>query len=134
MSEFIKQEDIPSVLEQLIDKATFVDPADGSAKQRSVVLVFHESSGDMKYFRALGYNVYNATNVLELVDTRHLHQYVTRSQDAASLTSVLCYLGIPHQHLHNAGNDAVYTLQAMIGLAVKRRLTSLEASRKAPEQ
>jgi hypothetical protein len=27
--------------------------------------------------------------------------------------------------MHNAGNDAVYTLQALLGLAVERRLYSL---------
>ncbi|KAL2022330.1 hypothetical protein VTK56DRAFT_5728 [Thermocarpiscus australiensis] len=132
MSEFICQADIPSILAQLIDEATFMDPVDGILRQRQVVLVFHESSSDVKYLRTLGYNVYNAQNVLEVVDTRELHQYVTRSNDSASLESVLRYLGITYQYLHNAGNDAVYTLRAMVGLAVKKRMASLENVGKKP--
>lgn len=125
-SEFIKQADIPSILEQLVDKATLVDPVDGTAKPRPVVLVFHECSGDISFLKTLGYSIYNAENVLEIADTREMHQFVARSDDSRALGAVLNYLDIPSQHLHNAGNDAVYTLRAMIGLAVKKRLMSLE--------
>ena len=47
--------------------------------------------------------------------------------------NVLAYLGISYRYLHNAGNDAVYTLQAMVALAVKKRVMSLEGRRKKAE-
>jgi DNA polymerase III alpha subunit (gram-positive type) len=128
MSEFIKLADIPSILEDLIDNATLTDPIDGTTKQRPVVLVFHESSADLKYLDTVGYNSDNAENIVEVVDTREMHQYAVRSNNSASLASVLGSLEIQYKHLHNAGNDAVYTLQAMVGLAVKKRLSSLEAA------
>jgi len=90
------------------------------------VLVFHESASDIKYLKLLSYDVDQAKNVVEIVDTRQMHQFLIQSNDSASLASVLHYLGISYSNLHNAGNDAVYTLQAMIGLAVKKRLMSLE--------
>ncbi len=62
-----------------------------------------------------------------------MHQALVRSNDSSSLTSVLTCLGIPHRHLHNAGNDAVYTMQAMIGLAVRKRMMSLEKARETSE-
>lgn len=125
-SEFIKQAEIPAILEQLIDKATSADPVDGTFMPRPVVLVFHESSADISYLEKLGYSIYKAKNVAEIADTREMHQFVSRNKDGRSLGSVLDYLGVPSRDLHNAGNDAVYTLRAMIGLAVKKRLMSLE--------
>lgn len=39
-----------------------------------------------------------------------------------SLGAVLNDLEISHTYLHNAGNDAVYTMQAMLALAIEARL------------
>lgn len=130
MSEFIKLADIPSTIEQLVENGGVIN---GTTTPRPVVLVFHESSADLKFLATVGYNILAAKNVVEVVDTREMHQYVTRSKDSTSLASVLGSLRISYMHLHNAGNDAVYTLQAMIGLAVKRRLASLEDAGKEPE-
>jgi DNA polymerase III alpha subunit (gram-positive type) len=92
-----------------------------------VVLVFHESSSDIKYLKYLSYYVEAARNVIDVADTREMHQYLARSNDSASLASVLSYLDYEYRNLHNAGNDAVYTLRAMIGLAVKKMGMSLES-------
>ncbi|KAL2263226.1 hypothetical protein VTK26DRAFT_7720 [Humicola hyalothermophila] len=133
MSEIIKNKDVVPNIIQVIDKAASTGSTGKAPEHRPVVLVFHESFSDIKFLETLGYSVYDAGNVLEVVDTKEMHQYVTRSNNSASLASVLSALGIPHQHLHNAGNDAVYTLRAMIGLAVKRRLQSLEGHPKKPK-
>ncbi|AEO69387.1 uncharacterized protein THITE_2119734 [Thermothielavioides terrestris NRRL 8126] len=125
-SEFVNQSFVEPLIRGLIDGATFVDPIDGATKPRPVVLVFHEASSDIKYLKLVGYHVGDAKNVLEVVDTCKMHQYLIQSNNQSSLGAVLTYLDIPHRHLHNAGNDAVYTLQAMIGLAVKKRQMSLE--------
>ncbi|KAK4237394.1 hypothetical protein C8A03DRAFT_34641 [Achaetomium macrosporum] len=125
-SEFVRQAQIEPILKQLVEGATLTDPVDGMTKQRPVVLVFHEAASDIKYLKLLAYHVEAVRNVLEVVDTRMMHQYLVRSNDSASLASVLNHLSIPYRHLHNAGNDAVYTLQAMVGLAVAKRLKSLE--------
>ncbi|KAK4106876.1 hypothetical protein N658DRAFT_414096 [Parathielavia hyrcaniae] len=118
-SEFLLLSQVEPLITDLIDKAT--TPAGGSSP-RPVVLVFHESSSDIKYLRVLSYHVEAAPNVVEVVDTREMHQYMARSNDSASLATVLSSVGIrSFRHLHNAGNDAVYTLQAMVGLAVKMR-------------
>ncbi len=103
---------------------------DGNRYQRPVVLVFHESSQDVKYLKALGYDIHRLSNVIDLVDTREMHQYITQRQNPTSLGSVLDFLGILSNHLHNAGNDAAFTMRAMIGLAVGKRLMSLESTGK----
>jgi DNA polymerase III alpha subunit (gram-positive type) len=92
---------------------------------RPVVLVFHDSHSDIKYLAHLGYDLYAARNVLEAVDTQEMNKYITRADNSSALGSVLTRLKMASMHLHNAGNDAVYTLQIMIGLAVEKRLLSL---------
>ncbi|KAL2143364.1 hypothetical protein VTI28DRAFT_10543 [Corynascus sepedonium] len=125
-TEFVNESHIARILKEIVDDATLVDPIDGTKKPRPVVLVFHESSSDIKYLRYVSYSVEAAQNVLEVVDTREMHQYLVRSNDSASLASVLDNLGFSYHYLHNAGNDAVYTLQAMVGLAVKKLEATLE--------
>jgi DNA polymerase III alpha subunit (gram-positive type) len=123
---------IPSILQQLIDKASLVDPADGIVKPRHVVLVFHERSADIKYLQSsVKYNITDAMNVLDVVDTKEMHQYATQDLNGRALETVLKYLDIHYENLHNGGNDAVYTLRAMIGLVVDKRLKSIAKAEKA---
>ena len=46
-------------------------------------------------------------------------QYLKRDSNPRNLGSTLAELGIVGWNLHNAGNDATYTLQAMIAIAIK---------------
>ncbi|KAK1781706.1 hypothetical protein QBC45DRAFT_38118 [Copromyces sp. CBS 386.78] len=122
-SEFIEVAKIASVLKETIEVKS---SAGGDGAKRPVVLVFHDQSADLKYIRMLGYDVASADNILEVVDTREMYQYLSRSNNATKLSNVCGYLDIPWKNMHNAGNDAVYTLQAMIGLAIEMRQKSLK--------
>lgn len=93
------------------------------------MLVFHDSASDIKFLEALKYDVTEAKSVLEIVDTRDMYQHGVKASQPAGLERVLAELNIPSRYLHNAGNDAVYTMQAMIGLAFKLRQKSLERAR-----
>ncbi|KAK4165304.1 good for full DBP5 activity protein 2 [Cladorrhinum sp. PSN259] len=124
-TEFIKEKEIAKVVEEIIDHARF-GPAGLNPEPRPVVLVFHDSSADIKYLEKCGYNVYAADNVIDMMDTKDMHQYTLRTNNPGSLEKALGYLGIPCKNLHNAGNDAAYTLRAMLGLAVMKRIKSLE--------
>lgn len=46
-------------------------------------------------------------------------RYLKREANPRNLGSILAELGITGWNLHNAGNDAVYTLQAMVAIAIK---------------
>jgi len=91
-----------------------------------VVLVFHDSASDIKYLESIKYEVAEAKNVLEIVDTRDMYQHAVKANNPASLERVLAELNIQSRFLHNAGNDAVYTMQALIGLAFQQRKKSLQ--------
>ncbi|KAK4196482.1 putative exonuclease [Triangularia verruculosa] len=117
-TELIFGHDVPNIMRSIINNSP-----------HPVVLVFHESKADIKFLKTINYNIYEAKNVIELVDTKYLHQYAIRSGNQPSVGTVCDYLEIHTKNLHNAGNDAVYTLQAMIGLAVKQREESLKRAR-----
>lgn len=124
-SEFVPLAQVANLLKSIIDEAT-VTGADGIKRAQEVVLVFHETSSDVKYLEIVGYDIYKNDNLLEIVDTKHMKQSALRSDHATKLESILFQLGLPYGNLHNAGNDAVYTLRAMIGLAVERRVQGLK--------
>jgi len=101
-------------------------------KLRDVIIVGHDIQVDMQYLNRMNVNVVVAQNFLKTVDTKDMHQHWARSQNGRSLGYVLNDLEISHKNLHNAGNDAAYTMQAMIALAVgdasgcKPSMTSIE--------
>lgn len=68
-------------------------------------LVGHDLKGDVKWLNTLGISFPERHNRL---DTQRLLSYSTGQKN--SLTNCLRLLEIPHSHLHNAGNDAFYTL------------------------
>jgi hypothetical protein len=54
-----------------------------------------------------------------MADTAFMWRYLKREGNPRNLGSILAELGIIGWNLHNAGNDAVYTLQAMIAIVIK---------------
>jgi hypothetical protein len=66
---------------------------------------------------------------LETADTAFMWRYLKRETNPRNLGSILAELGIIGWNLHNAGNDAVYTLQAMVATAIKH----IEEKHKAKE-
>ena len=59
-------------------------------------------------------------------------RYLTDENNPRNLATILAELGITAWNLHNAGNDAVYTLQALIAIVIKS--LSEEQTRKREEK
>jgi hypothetical protein len=74
----------------------------------------------LKYLKALKLDVAKIDNLAGIADTRDMHQYIYRAQNPTKLATILNTLGLEYRNLHNAGNDAVYTMQAMIGLTSEK--------------
>jgi hypothetical protein len=81
---------------------------------------------DVDYLRQLGYDPYNLSNLQELIDTSSMYRAFQREPNPRNLGSVLTNIDIAGWYLHNAGNDAVYTLQAMIAIAMRAMLEKLD--------
>ncbi|KAI0429698.1 hypothetical protein F5Y09DRAFT_356807 [Xylaria sp. FL1042] len=91
-----------------------------SEDQRPVIIVGHEIEQDLKYLTRIGYNPWSSPLIVDEIDTKNMFQRIKRSPDGRSLAIICTELGIPGNNYHNAGNDAVYTLRAMIAMAIKR--------------
>jgi DNA polymerase III alpha subunit (gram-positive type) len=132
-SEFINQAEIPEIVASCF-KHPFSKPGaapldNGNYPKRNIIVVGHDIASDIAFLQKVGYNVYNLSNLQEFADTADMHRYLRRLESPRNLACVLSELGLIGWNLHNAGNDAVYTLQAMIGIAIEH----LKAKRKDKE-
>ncbi|RHZ57551.1 hypothetical protein CDV55_101078 [Aspergillus turcosus] len=85
-------------------------------QKRNLILVGHNTSMDVKYLATLGIKVFEdvTTAFLERIDTAELYRIIRSETNQRSLAGILGELGIIGWNLHNAGNDARYTLEALV--------------------
>lgn len=88
------------------------------SSQRELVVVGHDVRQDITYFNDIGIDLRALAGLREPIDTQGMHQAWCSSTNGRGLVTVLNDLNIPNKNLHNAGNDAHYTLCAMLGIAV----------------
>ncbi|KAK5165174.1 uncharacterized protein LTR77_009272 [Saxophila tyrrhenica] len=138
-STWIRLADAPQLLARI-----FSDPSKLSQaaafdtpwpEKRNVVLVGHGLANDESYMRRLGFDMHDISNIIGYADTQKL-----AGVNMIALTKILTGLGIHAVNLHNAGNDAAYTLQALTRMvttelgqvgSVEKRLRQITA--KPPE-
>ncbi|KAI9199337.1 uncharacterized protein BJ171DRAFT_518825 [Polychytrium aggregatum] len=80
------------------------------------IVVGHALHGDAKMLESIGITVAS----MESYDTQRVYQGLTGKPEVLSLTRMAQALGIPARHLHNAGNDACYTMQIFITILTQR--------------
>ncbi|KFY02812.1 hypothetical protein O988_01887 [Pseudogymnoascus sp. VKM F-3808] len=123
-SEWIKIADAPKAVADCFkppysNLGSPTNPLADPSKKRNIVLVGHDLQADIAFLRQLGYDPGNLSNLLECTDTAHMYRAFRREPNNSGLGKVLSDLDIAGWDLHNAGNDAVYTLQAMLAISVK---------------
>ncbi|KAL7938978.1 hypothetical protein V8C35DRAFT_289782 [Trichoderma chlorosporum] len=101
-------------------------------KRRRLVFVGHDARQDIKYLSSVGFEILSLRGLVEQLDTKEIHQAWKELDNGKSLVSVLNDLSIRSKHLHNAGNDAVFTLRALIGVAIEE-IREKEAKAKGEE-
>ncbi|KAF5847775.1 hypothetical protein GGP41_009017 [Bipolaris sorokiniana] len=97
-------------------------PTKQSNEKRNIVLLGHDTLGDIHYLQQLGYDPVKEENILEIMDTATMYRVWHRDQQPTKLGNILSDFDIVGWKLHNAGNDAVYTLQAMLGICVREAM------------
>lgn len=80
-------------------------------EEKDGILICHQVSSELKYFRKIGLTY---PHNIKTLDTLNLNQISRLGGN--SLWATLRMLGIPYAYLHNAGNDAYYTLLAALAL------------------
>jgi DNA polymerase III alpha subunit (gram-positive type) len=121
-SEMVPQKELCKTIEAIFfefsDKTFEGKEAIPGKQKRNIILVGHDVQADMQYLRGMGVDLMAADNFVKTIDTKDLHQHWSKAGQGRGLGYVLDDLGLQNKNLHNAGNDAAYTLQAMVGLAV----------------
>ena len=103
---------------------------EGVGKKRTIVLVGHDVASDVRFLQRVGYDVSNLSTLHSsnpVIDTQKLFRAFQKIKNpsriatgqSVSLATVMEELDIAPFGLHNAGNDAAYTLQVMVGMAVE---------------
>ena len=114
-------------------------------QHRNIILVGHDLGSDLAYLRQLGSQIFSPGRntspiaamevnahgtsrsetlaaILEALDTGILYRVLVKEQQTRSLARVLGGVGKTGWYLHNGGNDARYTLEALVGIVVAARL------------
>ncbi|TKA74428.1 hypothetical protein B0A55_06208 [Friedmanniomyces simplex] len=117
------------------DTSTEVNSTATPEEKRTIVLLGHDINQDITYLHSIGFSVLNRSHLAEPLDTATMFKSYTRDNNATSLGRVLLHFDIDGWYLHNAGNDAVYTMQALLAIAVRAAAGrgSEEAGRKVGE-
>lgn len=82
--------------------------------KRKIVLVGHGLANEHAYMKRLGFS---PENVVDNLDTQRVASL--KKSHTPGLSRLLSALSMDATNHHNAGNDAAYTLQALVALAVK---------------
>lgn len=121
-SDFVKLSHAPKAIEALFNhpygREASMYEDNGTPEKRNIVFVGHDATNDTSYLRQLGYDPIELPNLIEVMDTALMHRALVRGPNNRSLGQVLYELEISGWNLHNAGNDAVYTMQAMLAMSV----------------
>lgn len=123
-STFPEEWDLIDTLSSILDSYT-------RDRDIEVMLVGQDLQGDLRYLSNAGYDVAQAVSSVDIVDTQILYQAWAADTQARNLRRILSDLRIPYAFLHNAGNDAMYTLRAMITMGVEGPMPVGETDRTA---
>lgn len=96
------------------------------------MFVGHDARQDIKYLSSIGFDVLALRGLVDQLDTKEIHQAWKGSDQGRSLAHILGDLFIHSKHLHNAGNDAVFTLRGLVGMAIEQ-IREKEAEAKGEE-
>jgi hypothetical protein len=118
-SAFIPLGDAGRILQRIFNDPSRIHEACDFDKviadvEPAIMLVGHDLKSDTDYLKKLGFT---PSHVVGKFDTQRLARISKRSPPG--LAKLLAALSINATNLHNAGNDAAYTLQALVGVAVQ---------------
>ncbi|KAK5125451.1 hypothetical protein LTR85_000560 [Meristemomyces frigidus] len=120
-STWIRLADAKTVLQRIFADPTRLHEAadfskDISSTDRRIILVGHGLTNDEQYLRRIGFSATAVGSIVGHADTQ-----VLAGMGMYALCKLLVAVGISAINLHNGGNDAMYTMQAMV------KMTALEA-------
>ncbi|KAI9708315.1 MAG: hypothetical protein M1820_004019 [Bogoriella megaspora] len=142
-SQFISINDAPAILTQILAPSTTLPSSEralhytpprhapaSSLTSRNVVIVGHDIQSDLAYLGTLSKDfdplfptrqigIPQTSPVMDVLDTAAMDRVSRHEQQPRQLAMLLVEYDITGWNLHNAGNDAAYTLHAMLALTLK---------------
>jgi len=122
VTTWIKLRDASYLMKRLFSNpARVADAADFSIDipngGRNIIFIAHAASNDKEYLRSVGFSMESVSGLVRTMDTQVLCG--GSKKKPVALRRLLLSLGVAPVNLHNAGNDAAYTLQAVILMMLK---------------
>lgn len=121
-SEFVDLKDVPRVIASCFKypySAKNAKNISDDGERRNIIFLGHDTKQDVAYLQKLGYDPRNLANLIEFQDTAAMWRAITGEQSTRGLAHIMYALELDSWNTHNAGNDAVYTVHAMIGICIK---------------
>lgn len=122
-SEFVPLKDLPASVAACFLPPFCADPEGGSnvedSDKRNLIFLGHNTLTDVKYLQDIGFDPLVLPNLLEAQDSANLYRVWQRQEQPTKLAKILEGFNIDHFGLHNAGNDAVYTMQSFLAICVR---------------
>ncbi|KAH0340514.1 hypothetical protein KCU81_g6748, partial [Aureobasidium melanogenum] len=122
-SEFVNLKDVPRMVASCFKYPYSAKDAknttEDDGEKRNIIFLGHDTKQDVAYLHKLGYDPKNLANLLEFQDTAAMWRAITGEQSIRGLAHIMYALELESWNTHNAGNDAVYTVHAMIGMCIK---------------
>jgi hypothetical protein len=88
---------------------------------RKIVLVGHNLQADLGYLQNINIIPETTGNIIDHIDTQRMWHALMKGQGNSrnpGLSNLLLWSKVKHHGMHNAGNDAMYTLQLALRLAI----------------
>ncbi|KAL2814221.1 hypothetical protein BDW59DRAFT_154444 [Aspergillus cavernicola] len=121
-SEFIPAETISKTIQDSFSHPSFFFFSEPDKKPRPLVLVGHSLAADIQYLELANVHIVDeatgTSKFADQIDTAASFQIIRGEIEARSLGAVIAELGMTGWNLHNAGNDARYTMQALVAMLV----------------
>jgi hypothetical protein len=99
---------------------------------RNVFLVGHGITSDVHYLKkTIGFDLGSMPSITAIIDTRQLFRsvFMMKTHESTSLKDTMQKLGFrPGRHLHNSGNDAMFTLKVVFHLLRMQHTAAVERS------
>jgi hypothetical protein len=86
-------------------------------EKRNLVFLGHDTLSDVNYLQKLGYDPLKVENIIEALDTAKMYQAWRRDSQPTNLGRIMNDFDVAAWKLHNAGNDAMYTVSVWTGWA-----------------
>ncbi|KAH0354110.1 hypothetical protein KCU81_g1340, partial [Aureobasidium melanogenum] len=115
-SEVVPLKHIHKTLTQSFDNPSPNSIRASDRGSRSLIFVGHGLSNDTSYLNKLKFDPNAKGNIIQMVDTQ---KFVGTKKQQVGLSKLLAGLGVEPENLHNAGNDAAYTMQALLLMTVQ---------------